>query len=34
MPGRMSDRHATQRAFQFDEIQVVVAINAFGAGNW
>ncbi len=28
----MSDRHATQRAFQFDEIQVVVATNAFGMG--
>ncbi len=28
----MLDRHATQRAFQFDEIQVVVATNAFGMG--
>ena len=26
----MLDRHAAQRAFQFDEIQVVVATNAFG----
>lgn len=28
----MLDRHAAQRAFQFDEIQVVVATNAFGMG--
>ena len=28
----MIDRHAAQRAFQFDEIQVVVATNAFGMG--